>query len=299
MDFAIKLGWKSMMKGIFPKSIDGDLLKLLHLSNGFSYLPGAPVLKVGDRVTSTSRITSVTNSDSGKTVSVSGTIFLLSSTSERTPVMEVKSAFLYRGKFDDFSTTFDKKVEPAYSLTLKTNQDIAVLKSKDWFEWFNDAKPMTVGSTLIFRTSSEYRFKSKDSYSSVECNGSITLASEEVKGRKAPEPVGEVAYSTSGTTRGNPVIEFLKRQGKPLDQPVLFESPYTLTSASAPSVIQVPKSNLEYSNVSGDVNPIHVNPYFADYAGLPDTITHGMWCSAATRRYVEQVAAENKPERFF
>lgn len=174
--------------------------------------------------------------------------------------MEVKSAFLYRGKFEDFSSTFDKKEEPVYAVTLKSNQDIAVLKSKDWFEWYDDMNPMRVGSTLVFRISSEYRFKSKDSFSSVESTGYITLQSQEVKGRKAPAPVGEVSYTTSGPTKGNPVVEFLKRQGKQLDQAVLFESPYILTSSSAPSIIKVPDSNLDYSNISGDVNPIHVNP---------------------------------------
>ncbi|KZV60888.1 hypothetical protein PENSPDRAFT_693887 [Peniophora sp. CONT] len=49
--------------------------------------------------------------------------------------------------------------------------------------------------------------------------------------------------------------------------------------------------------VSGDFNPIHINPYFADYANLPGTITHGMWSSAATCRFVETVVAKGHPER--
>ena len=52
-----------------------------------------------------------------------------------------------------------------------------------------------------------------------------------------------------------------------------------------------------YAGASGDFNPIHINPYFADFAALPGTITHGMWSSAATRRYVEVVAAQGHPER--
>ncbi|GBE88365.1 hypothetical protein SCP_1301800 [Sparassis crispa] len=56
-------------------------------------------------------------------------------------------------------------------------------------------------------------------------------------------------------------------------------------------------TNESYSKVSGDFNPIHVNPYFADLAALPATITHGMWSSAATRRYVETVIAQGRPER--
>jgi len=37
-----------------------------------------------------------------------------------------------------------------------------------------------------------------------------------------------------------------------------------------------------YSQILGDFNPIHVNPYFSDYVSLQGTITHGMWPSAAT-----------------
>ncbi|CRK36926.1 hypothetical protein BN1723_018634, partial [Verticillium longisporum] len=45
MDFAIVVGWKAITKPIFPRTIDGDLLKLVHLSNQFRMLPGAEPLK--------------------------------------------------------------------------------------------------------------------------------------------------------------------------------------------------------------------------------------------------------------
>ena len=48
---------------------------------------------------------------------------------------------------------------------------------------------------------------------------------------------------------------------------------------------------------SGDFNPIHINPYFSDFASLPATITYGLWSSAATRRYVETVVAQGHPDR--
>ena len=47
----------------------------------------------------------------------------------------------------------------------------------------------------------------------------------------------------------------------------------------------------------GDFNPIHINLYFSDFAALPGTITHGMWPSAATRRYVGNIVAEGNPDR--
>ena len=51
------------------------------------------------------------------------------------------------------------------------------------------------------------------------------------------------------------------------------------------------------SQTVGDYNPIHINPYFSDFAPLPGTITHGMWSIAATHKYVETVIAQGKPER--
>jgi fatty acid synthase subunit alpha, fungi type len=74
---------------------------------------------------------------------------------------------------------------------------------------------------------------------------------------------------------------------------------YHLTSDSNPSLYRAPSTNEPYSKVSGDYNPIHTNPYFAAFASLPGTITHGMFTSAATRRYVETVVAKGVPDRVF
>lgn len=58
------------MKCIFPKEIDGDLLKLVHLSNSFKMVDDATPIKIGDMCSCEARIVSVVNSDSGKTVKV-------------------------------------------------------------------------------------------------------------------------------------------------------------------------------------------------------------------------------------
>ena len=60
------------MKFIFPTTIDGDLLKRIHLSNGFRVLGGAKPLQVGGVCYLEARITSVTNTDAGKIVKVKG-----------------------------------------------------------------------------------------------------------------------------------------------------------------------------------------------------------------------------------
>ena len=58
------------MKSIFPSAIDGDLHKLVHLSNSFRMvqIEGAKPLQVGDICRPDARIVSMTNSSEGKIV---------------------------------------------------------------------------------------------------------------------------------------------------------------------------------------------------------------------------------------
>jgi fatty acid synthase subunit beta, fungi type len=289
MDFAIVVGWKSIIQAIFPKSIDGDLLKLVHLSNGFKMTPGARPLKTGDVVSTSAQVTAVINNDSGKMVEVQGEIFR-----DNKPVMEVKSQFLYRGDFKDFENTFRKSNEIPVQLKLSTAKDVAVLRAKEWFHPINDRLEL-LNASLTFRLSSTVRFKNKTIFSSVETTGSVWMEMP----TKEIIQVASVEYEC-GESHGNPVVDYLKRHGTPIEQPVQFDNggysvmpdPSILTGD-----IVSPPHNSPYASVSSDFNPIHVNPYFATYASLPGTITHGMWTSAATRKFVETFAAENHPER--
>ena len=100
---------QAIIKSIFPAAIDGDLLKLVHLSNGFRMVEGAKPLQVGDVCNAEAYIVSVTNSDAGKIVKVKGHVYRASK-----PVIEVVSAFLYRGHFTDYKNTFETTEEPNY-----------------------------------------------------------------------------------------------------------------------------------------------------------------------------------------
>jgi len=168
-----------------------------------------------------------------------------------------------------------------------------VLQSKEWFQWDNDAKPFQAGTKLIFRVVSELVYYDKSTYSSVSVKGHAFVRNQ----LKELIQVATIDY-TAGRSFGNPVTAYLQRHGRTLDQPILFENGgYTLTSNASPSTFRAPSTNEPYSKISRDFNPIHVNPYFADLANLPATITHGMWSSAATRRFVETVAAKGNPDR--
>ena len=281
MDFAIVVGWKAITKPIFPRVIDGDLLKLVHLSNGFKMLPGVEPLRKGDQVCTTAQVNAVLNQEAGKMVEVCGTITRLGE-----PVMEVTSQFLYRGAYDDFQNTFQRTTEKPMNLHLATSRDIAVLRSKEWFQLENDDIDL-VDQVLTFRLQSFVRFKNKTIFSSVETIGQVLL---ELPTKEVIQ-IASVEYN-AGVSHGNPVLDYLQRYGSVIEQPINFENAIPL-SGKTPLELKAPASNESYARVSGDYNPIHVSRVFASYAGLPGTITHGMYSSAAVRSLVETWAAEN------
>ncbi|KAJ3326414.1 3-oxoacyl-[acyl-carrier-protein] synthase [Blyttiomyces sp. JEL0837] len=272
MDFGIVAGWRSIVTAILPREIDGDLLRLVHLSNEFRVL-GEELMVAGDVIDTEAIINAVTIGESGKTVEVKATL-----SKAGTPVLEIISRFLYRGKFKDYENTFRRSVEAPFQVTLKSAKDVAVLQSKKWVSWHADAPEITPGSVLIFRLETFTKFKS---------------ATSETK------EVGRVDY-VARDCAGNIVVEYLQRNGTPIEQDVFFANGgYSILPDPKvfPAVVTVPSLNDSYAKASGDLNPIHVNPYFADLANLPGTITHGMWTSASSRKFVEIFAANNQPQR--
>lgn len=285
MDFAIVVGWKAITKPIFPREIDGDLLKLVHLSNGFRMLPGAEPIKRGDVLDSTAQVNAVINQDSGKMVEICGTI-----TRAGQPIMQVITQFLYRGVYDDFENTFQRKDETPMQIHLGSSKDVAVLCSKDWF-CMDEPDIELLNKTLTFRLQTLIHFKNKTVFSRVETLGQVFL---ELPSKEVIQ-VASVEYD-AGVSHGNPVTDYLRRYGTSIEQPINFENPIPL-SGKTPLVLRAPSSNETYARVSGDYNPIHVSRVFSSYANLPGTITHGMYSSATVRSLVETWAAENNVGR--
>ncbi|KAL1301772.1 hypothetical protein AAFC00_005970 [Neodothiora populina] len=281
MDFAIVVGWQAITKPIFPRTIDGDLLKLVHLSNGFRMIPGAAPLKKGDVLDTTAEVNAVINQASGKMVEVCGTI-----TRNGEPVMEVTSQFLYRGAYTDYENTFQRKNEKPMQIHLATSKDVAVLQSKEWFRLEDDDIDL-LDQTLTFRLQTLNRYKNQTVFSSVETIGKVEL---ELPTKEVIQ-IASVEYE-AGASHGNPVVDYLQRFGTTIDQAVNFENPIPL-NGKTPLELKAPSSNETYAKVSGDYNPIHVSRVFSKYANLPGTITHGMFSSAAVRSLVETWAAEN------
>ena len=270
------------MKAIFPSPIDADIINLVHLSNGFRMIEGVAPLRAGDSCSSEARVVSVINSETGKTVKVKGYVLRAGE-----PVIEVTSAFFYRGRFSDFENTFETVDESDYVVELTKPTSVGVLQSKAWFEWDDESVPIT--GPLTFKTRSETRYKDKSTFSSVKVSGAAFVRSQ----TKQLVQVATIDYEAHNS-HGNPVLEYLKRHGAPVGNAIPLETGYSIAT---PSSYVTPSTNEPYSKISGDFNPIHINPYFSDFASLPGTITHGMWNSAAVRKYLESSVADNRPER--
>jgi len=276
------------MQALFPASINGDLLKLVHLNNGFKMIEGASPLMVGDVCKSEARMISVVNAPEGKIVKVKGHIYR-----DGQPIMEVVSSFLYRGRFTDYENTFETTEEPDYLVLVETDAEVGVLQSKVWFTWENESSPLLAGTSLIFRIQSSVSFKARGVFRNVSVTGDIFVRNQ----LKVLVKVGTVEFQQANC-HGNPVLAYLQRRGSPQGLPTpLINEGYTLKHVEGSTIFNAPLTNEPYSKISGDFNPIHVNPYFSDFASLPTTIVHGMWTSAATRRYVENVVAQGHPDR--
>ncbi|KAJ2598230.1 fatty acid synthase alpha subunit Lsd1 [Coemansia sp. RSA 1721] len=291
MDFAGRACWPMTCKTILPQIVDGDVLNLVHMSNGFRMVDGAEPLKAGDVVESKAKIVEVTNEETGKRSRIKGHVYR-----DGKPVVEITTSFFYRGAFTDFANTYRNVDEQPSRVTLESTKDIAVLKSKEWFVPLEGAvHELQAGDRLEFRLTSRYRFKSRTVYSNIVTSGRVMVQVS----TKEFVHIADVVYEC-GESYGNPVVEYLKRHGQPIEDSYYFENGgYSVMPSGSEfnSITHSPGTNDPYSNISNDHNPIHTNSYFADYADLPGTITHGMWTSASTRKFVETFAADNHPER--
>ncbi|KAJ1936454.1 fatty acid synthase alpha subunit Lsd1, partial [Linderina pennispora] len=216
MDFAGRACWPMTCKTILPKIVDGDVLNLVHMSNGFRMVDGAEPLKAGDIVDSKAKIVEVINEETGKRSIIKGFVYR-----DGKPVVEVTTSFFYRGQFTDFENTYRNIDEQPMRLTLGTTKDIAVLRSKEWFVPLESAAghELHPNATLEFRLQSRYRFKSRTVYSHVVTTGRVMMQVS----TKEYVHIADVAYEAA-ESNGNPVVEYLKRHGQSIEDSFYFEN---------------------------------------------------------------------------
>ncbi|KFY15817.1 hypothetical protein V492_01746 [Pseudogymnoascus sp. VKM F-4246] len=282
VDFGIVIAWKALLKPIFLRQIGGNILKLVHLSNKFKYVNGAYSLRAGDTVATSSRITAVRIQDAGKMVEVLAVI-----TKDGSPVMEVVTQFLYRGKYTDFETTFERKVEVPMQVHLSSQKDVEILKSKPWFQ-LDNPDSVLLDRTFIFRLESKTDFKTTDTFDTVLVVGTV-VEKQAIDGERS---VASINYTTA-LSPTNPILRYLNTHGSQVEGVVLLEKPISIHGASG-IALKRPMSSAAYARVSRDFNPIHVSNTFALLAGLPGPIVHGMHTSSAIGSLLETWTAKGR-----
>ncbi|KAJ1781772.1 fatty acid synthase alpha subunit Lsd1, partial [Coemansia sp. RSA 2399] len=197
LDYAMRVFWPALCKCLMTRTCDGDLTRLVHLSNSFRMLPGARGLHTGQVASSSARITSVRDSDAGRSVTVQGVVSV-----NGMAAIEVDSAFLFRGQAPDFEKNFTHTREKPIHLSLDSRSMVALLKAKEWFV----LKPgfgshVRVGSILRFSLESQCRFRSATAYAHIVSFGSV-----HAQGRCGEwEHVGDVDYESGAAHRNGAI----------------------------------------------------------------------------------------------
>ncbi|THC93903.1 hypothetical protein EYZ11_006621 [Aspergillus tanneri] len=278
---AIVPAWESLVAPLVTPGNEGDLLKLVHLSNEFRMEPGEEPLRIGDMVEcSSSCVEGVVVDEKGKEITVTAEM-----TRNERRVLTVTSKFLIRGSFPGSSECFRNTMEPEITLKNVTPIDEALLRDRDWF-LLDDPKSSLVGKTVSFRLRTHNVWsKDRKAFHTVRTTGE---AVEIGSGSGVHcHRVGQVRFHALSCSR-NPVLDLLHRRGMPatvrqtLDRPGW---PYNTNSMT----VQMPASSERYSQVSQDHNPIHSCLVFARIAQLPGTIVHGMYTSAVAGSVLEQL----------
>ncbi|KAF9895183.1 hypothetical protein FE257_000085 [Aspergillus nanangensis] len=273
ISIGIVIAWGAISRPLVMCGIDGDLLRLVHRSNSFEYYPDTAPLRVGDIVTSQSRVRSVVVEEAGKCITVEAIIIRSSK-----PVMIVTSTFLFRGSFKDDEDSFDHTNDCKWTLHVSSKLDESILVHRNWFHLYQDT-PSLMGRSVHFTIKSRFKH---------ECDGSRTLrvtgtARCQLQGHRW-EQVGTIGLECNNCS-GNPVSDFLQRRGTSAVGQSTFD---TATSINSDSIkVQMPITNRRYAEVSGDFNPIHVSPIFASIAQLPGMLSHGMCTSTITALALE------------
>ena len=286
IDICVKLAWDVLMQPLLVSDFDCDLLRLVHKSNTFEYYPGAKPLRVGDIISSSSRVLAIRIDEAGKSIVIQATI----ARSGRA-VAHVTSEFLVKGAFTDYQNTFEDKKEPQMEMHINSDIEETVLRSRDWINLEDYSLPLK-GKTLCFQLTTSVRWKDRSSYRNLSVKGRVY----EKHGDNQRTNIGFCSFLATDCT-GNPVVDFLQRHASPTSPIVPLKNS---GFSDGPSLldITVPKSNESYARFSTDFNPIHVSPLFASWAELPGTIVHGMFTSAVSRAVAEHFLEDSEYARF-
>jgi fatty acid synthase subunit beta len=282
MDYGMVACWEAVVRALFVDAIDGDLLSLVHLWNEIEYASPGALLTAGALLTTRAKVMGVTVGQAGKTVKVQAEAF----DADGLAVLRVTTAFLFRGRFPPDALQFERVREDTFVLEFGGHGDLAIFREKAWVQMPQAPK---IGDVLYLQDLVSFQQRRPDGSMDVEVTGSVAVQGAGLRFQE----VGRVAFSGKALA-GNPVTSYLRRAGRAVKEEHLFEEPPSAVGLKEGLAITTSTSNGVYSACSGDHNPIHTCPLVAEYVGLPGTITHGLWTSAAVRALVETYAGENR-----
>lgn len=273
---AVIAAWDVLMRPLLLPELKVDLLRLVHRSIDIAYTSGASPLQVGDVVRAKSFVRSVLIETSGKSVIVEAQLMR-----DGQHVVTIVTEFFIKGKFTDYHTTFQQQNDPSVEFKVETDEDEAILLDRDWLCLSDKTKPLK-GLNLVFCTTTRTTSKGPVRSANIKTEGKVYHQ----LWNKTRVLIGDVFFEATNC-QGNPVTEFLERKGSLIDAIVPLKNPGW--SGDSERTVTMPRQSHLYSTISKDCNPIHTSPVFAEVAGLPGTITHGMYIAAVCRKVVEEL----------
>ncbi|KAK8093874.1 fatty acid synthase subunit beta [Apiospora hydei] len=280
LEAAVIAAWEALMSPLLIRDLEGDILRLVHHTS-----PARLPMRVGESVTTESSIRSVTIQPSGKSIAVEAKLLR-----ESQHIATVTSEFFIRGKFTDYQKTFRHKQEATMELKVASKIDEAVLRDRSWLQLDDPSVPL-VGKTLVFQTHTHSQWTNNQTNApSLKIGGTV----EHRLWNGSRVKLGSVSFDAPACL-GNPVMDFLERKGKALGGKVPLKNP-GWAAESEVSVV-APSHTQLYAEVSGDCNPIHASPIFAELAELPGPIMHGMYTAAVSRKVVEDLVVPGEAHR--
>ncbi|TYZ68250.1 hypothetical protein PybrP1_005286 [[Pythium] brassicae (nom. inval.)] len=290
-DFSTIVSWKALIKSVFTKEVDGNLLNLVHLKHSYKLLTATQASQLfvpGDDIVSVAHVSGLRIIESGKIVS--GVVLISRRTVNDSmeealePLVELRSEFLIRGSFSDFSSVFTVS-DSVERVTLGGAFDVRLLSSKPWLTLLPDAAPLAVGDTLELKLTTRKQFATMNQLASVQVSGSVFRVSSGASVRIADVAVDSDAVNDS------PVDVCLQQIAPTRGSQGSMFSNGGYNALEKPRKIHVPADALAYAVASRDLNPIHRSRYAATLAKLPKgkPIMHGMWTATKVRALVVEL----------
>lgn len=283
LDLGIVVAWSALTKPLLLPELGGDLFRLLHRSIGFEQSPGAQPLQIGEALETSACITSIKIQPQGKLIEIVARV-----RREKEIVMKITSSFFLQGQFSSDEHSFRFVEEPEIKVKVNSVKLQGLLGTRKWLTIDDD---ITVGKVLSFKLTSKMTYTKSSEFYQLDVDGPVFV----VEVGHEVRLVGHVSFHSAHCT-GNPVMNFLHRHGVPARPTNRLKLPgWKLSQMRRISMLDLGR---EYSDVSGDYNPIHVCPVLAGFARLPGPITHGMYTSAIVRNFIEREIAITNISQF-